>query len=55
MNNIIEVNLEAEDVNDEGWDKIIEILSKNLPGFSVSYGDGNYMTLRYHSNMDIVK
>lgn len=50
MNNIIEVNLEAEDVNDEGWAKIIETLRKNLPGFSVSYGDGDYMTLKFHSH-----
>ncbi len=50
MNNIIEVNLEAEDVNDEGWDKIIEILSKNLPDFSVSYGDGNYITFTFNSH-----
>lgn len=50
MNNIIEVNLEAEDVNDEGWAKIIETLRKNLPGFSVSYGDGDFMTLKFHSH-----
>ena len=50
MNNIIEVNLEAEDVNDEGWAKIIEVLSKNLPGFSVNYGDGDFMTLKFHSH-----
>lgn len=51
MNNIIEVNLEAEDVNDEGWKKIIKVLSDNLPGFSVNYGNGDFMTLIFHSHM----
>jgi len=34
---------EAEDVNDPKWDKVIEVLSDNIPGFEVRYGDGNYM------------
>lgn len=34
---------EAEDVNDPKWDIIIDVLSENIPGFEVRYGDGNYM------------
>lgn len=38
---------EVEDVNDEGWDMIIETLKDNLPGFEVLYGDGNYMEFKW--------
>lgn len=38
---------EAEDVNDENWDMIIEMLRDNLPGFEVLYGDGNYMEFKW--------
>ena len=34
---------EAEDVNDPKWDAVIDVLSENIPGFEVRYGDGNYM------------
>lgn len=34
---------EAEDCNDPMWDYVINILSKNIPGFSVGYGKGNWM------------
>lgn len=37
------VSFEAEDVNDEVWDTIIEKL-REIPGFKVWYGDGNWMT-----------
>ena len=38
---------EAEDVNDEGWDTIANILRENIPGFEVLYGDGNYMEFKW--------
>ena len=49
MNNIIELRLEAENVNDDGWKKVIDTLRDNLPGFVVTYGDGNYMTFSFHN------
>jgi hypothetical protein len=42
MNNDI-VIFEAEDVNDPTWDIIISVLEKNIKGFHVGYGNGNYM------------
>lgn len=41
------VLFQADDVNDESWETIIEILKDNLPDFSVSYGDGDYMTFSW--------
>ena len=38
---------EAENVNDEGWDMIIEMLRNNLSGFEILYGDGNYMEFKW--------
>lgn len=38
---------EAEDVNDEKWNMIIETLRDNLLGFEVLYGDGNYMEFKW--------
>lgn len=40
---------EAEDVNDERWNVIIETLRDNLPGFEVLYGEGDYMEFRWNS------
>ena len=34
---------EAEDCNDPMWEYVIAILSENIPGFSVGYGNGNWM------------
>ena len=34
---------EAWDVNDPAWDRVIEVLSDNIEGFEVRYGDGNNM------------
>jgi hypothetical protein len=48
MNNVIELRLEAENVNDDGWEKVIDTLRDNLPGFVVTYGDGNYMTFSFN-------
>jgi len=42
MNNDI-VIFEAEDVNDPTWDIIISVLEKNIKGFHVGYGNGNYV------------
>ena len=33
----------AEDVNDPTWDYIISVLRKNIPGFNVGHGNGNWM------------
>ena len=38
---------EAENVNDEGWDTIANILRENIPGFEVLYGNGNYMEFKW--------
>ena len=43
----MEVTFDADDCNDEGWDVIIQVLEKNLKDFSVSYGDGDYMTFSW--------
>lgn len=50
MNNIIELNFEAENVNDEGWEQVISTLKQNLSGFSVSYADGDNMTFSFHTH-----
>ena len=34
---------EAEDCNDPMWEYVIAILSENIPGFNVGYGNGNWM------------
>lgn len=34
---------EAEDCNDPMWEYVIDILSKNISGFNVGYGNGNWM------------
>ena len=37
------VVFEAWDVNDPAWDRVIDVLSENIEGFEVRYGDGNNM------------
>ena len=34
---------EAEDCTDPMWEYVIAILSENIPGFNVGYGNGNWM------------
>lgn len=34
---------EAEDVNDPAWETVIDVLTENIPGFNVGYGNGNWM------------
>ena len=50
MNDIIELNFEAEDISDEGWQQIFDILKKNLNGFTTLYGNGNNVTITYHAH-----
>ena len=37
------VIFEADDANDPTWETIISVLRENIPGFSVGYGDGDWM------------
>lgn len=47
MSEMIELTFEAQDVNNENWETIINTLKENIPDFKVSYGDGNYMTFSF--------
>lgn len=50
MRDIIELNFETEDVNADGWEQVIDTLRNNLNGFQVLYGDGDNMTISFHTH-----
>lgn len=38
---------EAWDVNDPAWERVIDVLRDNIPGFEVRYGDGHNMIFTF--------
>lgn len=43
---------EAEDCDDPTWDVIIGILMEHIPGFTVGYGNGNWMAFAVPKNFN---